>query len=87
MENRFRWHEANCIRMLNMNSPHVVLGGSACKWMKDWTLFGKLHIHKHAIGRSDLTLEWYKNSWDEFLRTDPDCVRTKRMWDLYIKKN
>jgi len=75
--------------MLNMNSPHVVLGGSACEWMKEWTLVGKLHIHKHAIGRSENT-DWshvYKNSWDQFLRTDPDCVSVKRMYDLYIKKN
>jgi hypothetical protein len=89
MENRFRWHEANCIRMLITNSPHVLLGVSACKWMKDWTLVGKLHIHKHAIGRSDKLppdwTDWYKNSWDEFLRTDPECVRVKAMYDLYIK--
>ena len=88
MENRFRWHEANCIRMLVTHSPDRVLGYAASIWMKDWTLAGKLHIHKLAIGRSDKLPDWsvfYKDSWDEFLRTDPECVRVKRMYDFYIK--
>ena len=75
-----KWYEANCIRELHTN--YVMPIPSA--WMKDWTLFGKIHLHKLISGRSDRLLFGYNYAWEHFLRTDTECVRMKRMCDLYI---
>jgi hypothetical protein len=82
-----KWDEANCIRELNKYRMYSVLGSSACVWMKEWTLFGKIHLHKVVTGQldklpSDWTT-WYTNSWKEFLETDPECVRVKKICDYY----
>ena len=89
MENKWaRWYEADCIRRVNTDwrvSP--MLPNYASVWMRDWTLYGKLHHHKVVTGRaeelpSDWT-DWYKNSWDTYLHTDPECVRMKKIFDFY----
>ena len=82
-----KWYEANCIRRLVTDkriSLNILLGHSASAWMNDWTLYGILHLHKLVTGQSVL-LDGYKESWEDFLRTDPDCVRVKRMCDVYVK--
>jgi hypothetical protein len=88
MENKWsRWYEADCIRKkVDTMRMSPVFEGPAKKWSEDWTLFGKIHIHKCATGYSEkLPLEctWYKESWDTYLHTDPDCVEIKRLCDLY----
>jgi hypothetical protein len=88
MEKWSRWYEADCIRKVNdkmKTSP--VFTSSARKWTEDWTLFGKIHIHKCSTGRVEkLPLDWtdyYKSSWNTYLHTDPACVRIKKICDLY----
>ena len=91
---RCKWNEADCIRQLNEDkriSMNILLSYSAATWIKEWTLYGKIHIHKVITGRLDKLpfdwTDWYKNSWDLYLHTDPECVRVKKMWDLYIGEN
>lgn len=89
MENKLsRFYEADCIRKkVDTMKMSPVFEGSARKWTEDWTLFGKIHIHKCATGHSEkLPLDWtswYKDSWYTYLHTDPKCVRIKKMCELY----
>ena len=55
----------------NRISLNVLLGHSASTWMNDWTLYG-IHILKLVTGL-DKSLDRYKDSWEDFLLTDPDC--------------
>ena len=84
---RCKHYEADCIRRFHTDkriAVNVLLGHSASTWIKDWTLYGIIHLHKLVTGQ-DKPLDWYKHSWDLYLRTDPDCVRVKQMCELYIK--
>jgi len=88
MENKWsRFYEANCIReKVDTMRMSPVFEGSAKKWTEDWSLFGKIHIHKCAAGHSEkrpLEWTWYKDSWYAYLHTDPTCVEIKRVCDLY----
>jgi hypothetical protein len=83
-----KWYEADCIRRINTDKmTNQVLGDSATKWMSDWTLYGRIHLHKLVTGQVDTLpcdwTDWYKNSWDRYLHTDPECVRMKEIFDLF----
>ena len=81
-------YEADCIRRFHTDkriAVNILLGHSASTWIKDWTLYGIIHIHKLVTGQLAKPLVWYKESWGLYLHTDPDCVRVKKMCDMYIK--
>ena len=89
MENKWsRFYEADCIRKkVDTMKMSPVFEGSAKKLTEDWTLFGKIHIHKCATGHMEKLLsdstDWYKDSWYTYLHTDPDCVRIRRLLEYY----